>query len=576
MIKDIKFTAGLLIEGRTNKHDHRSLRPLSLLNTDIVADTMVWSRPVTTGPLPSPRAGHAAVVVGGASGVLGEEWSQMGSTSWNDGPAKMLLFGGGDGSSYLNDVCCLDLNTLSWSTLQTGGTVPSPRSRHTMTLINEGRSVLMLGGGGDTHVYNDVYVLDVETMKWSRAACHGQVPFSRWGHTSLMLTDRHCLIYGGHDGQVMMNDMHVLDTHTWHWYQPQHLAPLAPGLAPSPRAGHTATLVQIGASRKVFVFGGGDGNKIFNDSYLLDVDTCLHACQSPSTSPRTGHVIWSKPHVKGSLPAARCAHTTTTIEGALVVFGGGDGSRRFKDVYVLDLNGLGDDNTQANLLLSDGTHQPSASIAINSTNSTAVTPVVPTSPRNHSPVNSEQSAPHSPQPNRNKPLKRSSSSSSLSPQSNLTPVPPSSSTPTDVVSWLGKIGMGKYSDMFVKEEIDMSLLPHLTEKHLSENLRVPTLGARLRILNAISALKEQSRGTPPVTTSPQPPSRDQLKIQQLESNMNKLVSLISEASTVVVERLAPRSNGTNTIGTILNNNIVNSSATTGCNLGPGCNSSACK
>jgi hypothetical protein len=148
--------------------------------------------------------------------------------------------------------------------------------------------------------------------------------------------------------------------------------------------------VQIGSTRKVFVFGGGDGNKIFNDSYLLDVDTCLLACQSAGTSPRAGHVLWSKPHVKGSLPAARCAHTTTTIEGALVVFGGGDGSRRFKDVYVLDLNGLGDDSTQANLLLSDGTHQPSASIAINNTNTAPVTTVVPTSPRNHSPGNNAE------------------------------------------------------------------------------------------------------------------------------------------------------------------------------------------
>lgn len=511
--------------------------------------------------------------------------------SWNDGPAKMLLFGGGDGNSYLNDVCCLDLNTLSWSVLQTGGTVPSPRSRHTMTLINEGRSVLMLGGGGDTHVYNDVYVLDVESMKWSRPVCHGQVPFSRWGHTSLMLTERHCLIYGGHDGQVMMNDVHVLDTHTWHWYQPQHLAPLTPGLAPSPRAGHTATLVQIGTSRKVFVFGGGDGNKIFNDSYLLDVDTCLAACQSPvtGTSPRTGHVLWSKPHVKGSLPAARCAHTTTTIEGALVVFGGGDGSRRFKDVYVLDLNGLGDENTQANLLLSDGTHQPSASIAINTANNSAA--VVPTSPRNHSPSNiiNEQS-PHSPQPNRNKPLKRSSSSSSISPQSNPAPAPQPPSPPTDVVSWLGKIGMGKYADMFVKEEIDMALLPHLTEKHLSENLRVPTLGARLRILNAISALKEQSRvSTTTVVTSPQP-SRDQLKIQQLETTMNKLVSLISEASNTVMDRLATtRPSNTNSTsnsnslstsgshGNAVSNGTTNSlGGSNGTNIGPGCNGPACK
>jgi hypothetical protein len=313
----------------------------------------------------------------------------------------------------------------------------------------------------------------------------------------------------------------VLDTHTWHWYQPQ-LAPSTPGLAPSPRAGHTATLVQIGSARKVFVFGGGDGNKIFNDHYLLDVEQCLQACLAPATaSPRGGQLIWSKPHVKSSLPAARCAHTASTVDGALVVFGGGDGSRRFKDVYVLDLNALGDESTQATLLLSETTHQPSASIAINTARESV--PSV-TSPRTHSP---SSDAPHSPQPHRHKPLKRSSSSSSISPQ----PVP---SSPPDVVTWLGKLGLGKYADMFVKEEIDMALLPHLTERHLAENLHVPTLGARLRILNAIAALKE-----PPRAASPQP-SRDHVKVQQLENAMIKLVSLISEASSIVIDRLATR------------------------------------
>jgi hypothetical protein len=47
---------------------------------------MTWSRPVTTGTVPGPRAGHTISAVG----------------------SKLFVFGGGDGNQYLNDLHILD------------------------------------------------------------------------------------------------------------------------------------------------------------------------------------------------------------------------------------------------------------------------------------------------------------------------------------------------------------------------------------------------------------------------------------------------------------------------------------
>ena len=45
---------------------------------------------------------------------------------------------------------------------------------------------------------------------------------------------------------------------------------------------------------------------------------------------------WSHPLIIGTAPAARCAHSANMFEGKLIVFGGGDGNRRFKDLYLVD------------------------------------------------------------------------------------------------------------------------------------------------------------------------------------------------------------------------------------------------
>lgn len=262
------------------------------------AKEMSWSRPVATGNVPVFRAGHTMTAVG----------------------HKLLVFGGGDGSHYLNDLHILDTETMVWSQAYVAGTSPAARSRHTANLI--GSRLFIFGGGDDTRVFNDVYILDTETMSWSRPAVKGNPPAARWGHTTTLIGDGKLLVFGGHDGTQMLNDIHILDIMTLTWSQPTiptKNSDNSLALIPSARAGHTTTLV---GGNKLLVFGGGDGTKILNDTWIMDLPTLL----------------WTKPSISGNPPSARCAHTLNVVENNLIVFGGGDGNRRMKDVYILQID----------------------------------------------------------------------------------------------------------------------------------------------------------------------------------------------------------------------------------------------
>eukprot|EP01112_Ceratiomyxa_fruticulosa_P024146 TRINITY_DN9658_c0_g2_i1.p1 TRINITY_DN9658_c0_g2~~TRINITY_DN9658_c0_g2_i1.p1 ORF type:complete len:171 (-),score=24.32 TRINITY_DN9658_c0_g2_i1:211-723(-) len=91
------------------------------------------------------------------------------------------------------------------------------------------------------------------------------------------------------------------------------------GHIPTPRLGHTSFFYE----GHLFVFGGADGENVYNDLHSLDTTTS----------------VWRKIETSGELPSNRYEHTSVLIreENKLVVFGGADQSRLFNDVYVLSL-----------------------------------------------------------------------------------------------------------------------------------------------------------------------------------------------------------------------------------------------
>ena len=155
---------------------------------------------------------------------------------------------------------------LEWEEPKTHGTAPGPCNMHTADFIEPLRQVLVFRGGDGREYLNDLHALDVDSMTWRNmeGSLRGEPPFARANHSSAVIGHR-LFIFGGWDGQKRLNDIHVLDTSTWTWHEA-----VPRGSAPHPRAGMTFANLRD----RLFLFGGsGPSTKCFNDLQVLDPAT---------------------------------------------------------------------------------------------------------------------------------------------------------------------------------------------------------------------------------------------------------------------------------------------------------------
>ena len=108
----------------------------------------------------------------------------------------------------------------------------------------------------------------------------------------------------------------------------------------------------------------------------------------------------------------------------------------------------------------------------------------------------------------------------------------------DVVVWLRSLGLGKYEAAFRDNEIDETVLPSLTHETLKE-LGVTAVGHRLKLLDAIAALRSDASGKKPsvdaaTTSSPSVPPEDRAERRQVTVMFSDLVG-----STALSARMDP-------------------------------------
>jgi class 3 adenylate cyclase/predicted ATPase len=109
----------------------------------------------------------------------------------------------------------------------------------------------------------------------------------------------------------------------------------------------------------------------------------------------------------------------------------------------------------------------------------------------------------------------------------------------DIVVWLRSLGLGKYEAAFRENEIDETVLPSLTHETLKE-LGVTAVGHRLKLLDAIAALRNDASGRAPsvdATTTSSAPSahpEDRAERRQVTVMFSDLVG-----STALSARMDP-------------------------------------
>lgn len=263
-----------------------------------------------------------------------------------------------------------------------GGSGPAPRCAHSAALLRD--SLMVVFGGNDgAGLYNDTWVLDLAPqaalvqvaaaaapniasgsgiasrrslcappLEWRQATLvgSGRPPSPRAGHSAVAVGWDHLLVFGGGAGwgRACFNDLFLLTAHhnaattgsssssglggvVWSWSRPAFS-----GAPPSPRMGHSAVL--LGGDR-MFIFGGGDEKRAFNDLHVLAIAPNPQPVGSPGDPDYCPFLLsWSRPADSGALPSPRWGHVAAGIGASHVVLYGGssrDGSN-YGDLHALD------------------------------------------------------------------------------------------------------------------------------------------------------------------------------------------------------------------------------------------------
>lgn len=215
---------------------------------------------------------------------------------------KVLIAGGGNGSSYFNTSFLHDPARGTWTPT---GSLITGRNNHTATVLPNGK-ILVTGGqgtGGISIASAEIY--DPSTGLWTAT---GSLGVARSYHTASLLSNGKVLVTGGRgtsNGNALAS-AELYDPATGTWDSAGTFGPV--------RQSHTATVLPDG---KVLVVGGFNSVGAVNSPQLYD----------PGTN------VWS---FTGTLATARSGHTSILLPDGKVLIAGGTAASALASAELYD------------------------------------------------------------------------------------------------------------------------------------------------------------------------------------------------------------------------------------------------
>nr|XP_046237470.1 kelch repeat-containing protein isoform X2 [Scatophagus argus] len=237
-----------------------------------------------------------------------------------DAQTAILIGGQGARMQFCKDpmwkLCTEDMSWVAAETLAEGPT-PEARIGHTAIYDPDSRRIFVFGGSKNKKWFNDVHILDTQSWKWTMVEAQGKVPPLAYHSCSMFRGE--LFVLGGvfprpnPEPDGCSDSLYIFDPHLSIWYQP-----IVTGVAPSPRSGHSACVMQ---ERKIYVFGGWDTPVCYNDMYMLDL----------------GLMEFSVVKTAGKAPSPRSWHGSVVLSDTkFLIHGGYNGNNALSDTFIFD------------------------------------------------------------------------------------------------------------------------------------------------------------------------------------------------------------------------------------------------
>lgn len=258
--------------------------------------TRAWTECVPKNAKPSPRFGHTCTVY----------------------ESKLYFFGGklnnksNDKDGITNSVSYFDPHTNEYHDFGVLPNSPPPRYLHAAVLVNK-TEMAIIGGNGLQTKYDDVWVLDLTKMTWSRRS---KVNVNkRHDCKAAVLGDRWIFVHGGllpADGNATSDgqDFMIIDGKNW---LPVDFAQF--GNYPPELSKHSLVTMD---SHRMIVFGGTERvtHRSYPSAWILNADDALP--KMAKIMPTEVDPYWEKELIQEMMAAAGRPHRAASIDPSIM------------------------------------------------------------------------------------------------------------------------------------------------------------------------------------------------------------------------------------------------------------------